>query len=262
MWQRETSEQLAQSSAAFRNDRVRIVIVCGAAALTSGCSSDGSPASLPKYWPFDATMGPPGPSVAIRSHIENSSSGAFGAHACQAATIFAASLQLQVAVYVTTSLAGCVANRKPVTISNCPAPPPRQAPEEIRMLSRVREQQLPARGHDLQGQHVVAGEAPGAAGEPVTATERQTGDPDGRTRAFGDGDAFQREPLHHVDQAGARTDRRGAVSVVDADSAHPREVDDNTTARRVARVAVPAGPRDDSDRVTPRPAHGPPDVLR
>ena len=79
------------------NERVRIVIVCGAAAFTSGCRSDCSPASLPKYCPFDATIGPPGPSVAIRSHIEKSSSGAVGAHACQAATTAAASLQFQVA---------------------------------------------------------------------------------------------------------------------------------------------------------------------
>src|SRR5207253_6280695 len=127
MWQREISEQFAQSSAAFRNDRVRIIMVCGVAALTSGCSSDCNPLSLPKYWPFDATIGPPGPSVAIRSHIENSSSGAFGAQACQAATILAASLQLQVARYVTTSLAECVPKTKLVTIPNWPAPPPRQA---------------------------------------------------------------------------------------------------------------------------------------
>ena len=70
----------------------------------------------PKYWPFDATIGPPAPSVAIRSHIENSSSGAVGAHACQAATILAASLQFHVARYVATSLAGCVLKTKLVTM--------------------------------------------------------------------------------------------------------------------------------------------------
>src|SRR5437773_731116 len=144
------------------------MLSCGAA-LTSGCSSDCNPLSLPKYWPFDPTIGPPGPSVAIRSHIENSSSGAFGAQACHS---------------------------------------------------------------------------------------------DGRARPCGNRDAFLRKPLHDVDQEGARTDRRRARRVVDADSVHPRDVDDDATASRVARIAVPAGPGHHANRVPPRPAHGAPDILR
>ena len=42
------------------NERVRMIIVWGDAALTSGERSICRPASLPKYWPFDATIGPPG----------------------------------------------------------------------------------------------------------------------------------------------------------------------------------------------------------
>src|SRR5512146_2673213 len=63
----------------------------------------------------------------MRSHIEKSSSGACGAQACHAATTVAASLHGQVARYVTTFDAGRVENLKPVTIPNCPAPPPRHA---------------------------------------------------------------------------------------------------------------------------------------
>jgi hypothetical protein len=44
------------------------------------------------------------------------------------------------------------------------------------------------------------------------------------------------------------------------DPAHPADVDDNAGRRRVAAVAVAAGPRDDVDPVLSRPANGPLDI--
>ena len=96
----------------------------------------------------------------------------------------------------------------------------------------------------------------------MTSAECQPRDPNRGTRPRGHGDPFQRKPLHNVDQAGARTDRRGSRGVVDADCVQSRDIHDHTAAGREAGVAVPAGPRHDANRVTPRPAHGSPDVLR
>ena len=140
--------------------------------------------------------------------------------------------------------------------------PAAAGPVEIRMLRGTGEQQLSAGGDDLQRAHVVASEAPGAARESVPSAERQARDSDGRARPCGNRDAFLRKPLHDVDEEGARTDRRRARRVVDADSVHPRDVDDDATASRVARIAVPAGPGHHANRVPPRPAHGTPDILR
>lgn len=91
--------------------------------------------------------------------------------------------------------------------------------------------------------------------------EREPGNTDRRARASGDGRAVRGQPAVDVDQAGARTDRGGAV--VRMHVSQTRDVHDNALARRrVAGVGVPAAARHDPDRMLSCPPHRLLDVLR
>ena len=96
----------------------------------------------------------------------------------------------------------------------------------------------------------------------MTASEREPGDADARARAGGNHHSLLEQRLVDIDEPRSRADRGGTGRVVDRDPAHPGHVDDDSLAGRVAGVTVPARACDDADRVSPRPAHGAPDVLR
>jgi hypothetical protein len=95
----------------------------------------------------------------------------------------------------------------------------------------------------------------------VTASERQTGDADGRAGAGGNHHPLLEQRLVDVDEPRPRADRGGAGRLVHGDGVHACQVDDDSLAGRVARVAVAARSRDDADRVPARPAHRAPHVL-
>lgn len=64
-----------------------------------------------------------------------------------------------------------------------PRPAAAARPVEVRVLCLTREERLSAGSHDGEPADVVARESVLAAGEPMTASERQAGDADGRARA-------------------------------------------------------------------------------
>src|SRR4051812_12878499 len=110
--------------------RVRVETVVGVPVFASGAISARRSASVPKNWPEETTwaraFAGPG-SVASRSQTENSSSGACGANACQAAIACRACAHGHSIEYVATLETGCVRNTKHVAMPKLPPPPPRHA---------------------------------------------------------------------------------------------------------------------------------------
>ena len=138
-----------------------------------------------------------------------------------------------------------------------------QGPVEIRVGVTVRGAQLAVRGDDLRAQHIVRGETEVTAGEAHPAAERMPGDPHRRARPGGDRQPAGRERGVHVDQLRAGAHRRRAVVHVDADPAHIAQIEHQATGqRRVAGVAVPAGPSPQRHAIGHAPADRRPHVGR
>src|SRR5262249_24994498 len=128
-WPTVSPLQPAQKSIASRYVRVRVATRSGVPVFASGAISVCSSASEPKNCPEETTwLRAPAPgSVASRSQTENSSSGACGANACQAAIASAASSHGHSTEYVATLDTGWTRNVKRVATPKFPPPPPRQA---------------------------------------------------------------------------------------------------------------------------------------
>ena len=128
-----------------------------------------------------------------------------------------------------------------------------QGPEQVRVGLRTRGHERAVREDDIRGDQVVQGEAMAPREVPDSAAEGQARDP-GR----GDDPARRREPecmVRVVEVAPGRAALRPhrLRAGVDADPAHPDEVDDESAVRGPeAGHAVPAAPHGDrhSQRVS------------
>ena len=134
-----------------------------------------------------------------------------------------------------------------------------QGPVQIRVPARVAHDGAAVSENDCCLEQVVAREPELPRGEADAAAERQTPDAHGRARSAGNGAAELRQMGVHVDQPCAGADHRMTVPV-ERDPVQPRDVHHDAGRRRITAVAVPTRPRDDPNRVTPRPADGPLDV--
>ena len=178
------------------------------------------------------------PGAAARCRFDQSSSGACGAHDCQAEITRAACDHGQDRKNRTISPAGWVRKVNEVTTPKLPPPPPRQAQNRSELLARAAGPDLAVGRDDLQGLHVVAGQPVGAGHHPDAAAEREAGDADRRAGPAGHRAAVRRQAAVEVDQPGAGPDGRGAPA--DVHPGHPGHVDDQAAGRGPARVAVPA----------------------
>ena len=137
-----------------------------------------------------------------------------------------------------------------------------QTPHQIGIRLVGHLQHLAVRGHQLDGDQVVAGQALGGHQPAQPAAQRVAGDPGGRDRAPGDGQAVR--PGRLVDVAPARAAlcpgrRRRRV---DVDPAHPGQVDHQAAlGHRPAGDVVPAAAHRDLQPGLTGVAHRGRDVL-
>ena len=107
------------------NGRGLTLRLSGWTAETSGPSRVWRRVGVPISWPETRTVGEPPPEPRLQT--ENSSSGACGAHACQAAITAFACAQRHEAEKVETVEIAVVLKRYSVAIPKLPPPPPRLA---------------------------------------------------------------------------------------------------------------------------------------
>ena len=137
-----------------------------------------------------------------------------------------------------------------------------ETPHQVGMRLVGYLQHLAVRGHQLDGDQVVAGEALGRHQPAQTAAQRVAGDPGGRDGAPGDGESVH--PGRVVDVAPARAalcpGRRSRR--VDVDRAHPGQIDHQAALghRPAGDVVPPAAHRDLQPGVA-RVAHRRRDVV-
>jgi hypothetical protein len=110
--------------------------------------------------------------------VASTSSGASGAHACQAWTTAAAAAGGQTRWKTVVAGAVTVRNTREVTTPKWPPPAPRSAAEQRLVMMRVAFDDATVRQDDLRPEQVVAGQAVLPAKDPEPTAEREAGNSD------------------------------------------------------------------------------------
>ena len=135
--------------------------------------------------------------------------------------------------------------------------PTAKRPEQIRVLLLARANELAVRQHHLGGEKIVESETVLPSEPSAPASERESGDPDGRDRSSGGRESMllRRFVEHPPSHAGA--DPGGSRPGVDLQSIHSGQIDHESIVRdRSSRVVVASAADRNEQAVLARHVHG------